>query len=106
MTILDPSTIEAAANRPAPAVSKRPLLLPAGVGPFQLSWPNIIVIGTYHVVAGLAFLPGYFSWSGLIVALVGTHLCGLFGINLCYPRLLTHRGLACPKWLEHAMVVV
>ena len=54
----------------------------------------------------LAFLPGYFSWSGLLVAVLGTHLCGLFGINLCYHRLLTHRGLKCPKWLEHAMVVI
>jgi len=40
------------------------------------------------------------------VAVLGTHLCGLFGINLCYHRLLTHRGLKCPKWLEHAMVIV
>ena len=51
-------------------------------------------------------MPGYFSWSGLVVAILGTHLCGLFGINLCYHRLLTHRGLKCPKWLEHAMVVI
>ena len=54
----------------------------------------------------MAFMPGYFSWSGMIVALLGTHLCGLFGINLCYHRLLTHRGLKCPKWLEHTMVVI
>jgi fatty-acid desaturase len=81
------------------------LLLPAGVLPYQLNWPYILAIGAYHALALLAFLPGYFSWSGLIVAIVGTHLCGLFGINLCYHRLLTHRGLKCPKWLEHAMVV-
>jgi stearoyl-CoA desaturase (delta-9 desaturase) len=41
------------------------------------------------VAALLAFLPGCFSWSGLAVAVLGTHLCGLFGINLCYHRLLT-----------------
>src|SRR3954462_4931896 len=77
--------------------------LPAGVAPFQLNWPYIVVIGAYHVMALLAFMPGYFSWSGFVVALLGTHLCGLFGINLCYHRLLTHRGLKCPKWLEHTM---
>ena len=64
------------------------------------------MIAAYHAAALLAFMPGYFSWSGLIVAMLGTHLCGLFGINLCYHRLLTHRGLKCPKWLEHAMVIV
>ena len=82
------------------------LLLPAGVRPFRLNWPYIVVIGAYHLAALVAFLPGYFSWSGLLVAVLGTHLCGLFGINLCYHRLLTHRGLKCPKWLEHAMVVI
>ena len=73
------------------------LMLPVGVRPFRLNWPNIVVIGAYHLVALLAFMPGYFSWGGLIVALVGTHLCGLFGINICYHRLLTHRGLEMPE---------
>lgn len=82
------------------------LLLPAGVLPYQLNWPYILGIAAYHGLALLAFMSGYFSWSGLLVAIVGTHLCGLFGINLCYHRLLTHRGLKCPKWLEHAMVVI
>jgi fatty-acid desaturase len=68
-------------------------MLPAGVMPFQLNWPYILVIVAYHAAALLAFTPGYFSWSGLVVAVLGTHLCGLFGINLCYHRLLTHRGL-------------
>ena len=89
----------------APGAKER-LALPAGVRPFRLNWPYIIVIAAYHGAAVLAFMPGYFSWSGLLVAVLGTHLCGLFGINLCYHRLLTHRGLKCPKWLEHSMVVI
>ena len=95
-----------AADCAIPAGANERLPLPAGVRPFQLNWPYISVIGAYHAAALLAFMPGYFSWSGLIVAALGTHLCGLFGINLCYHRLLTHRGLKCPKWLEHAMVIV
>ena len=91
---------------PLPPLDGFRISLPAGVQPFKLNWPYIIGIGAYHAVAVLAFMPGYFSWSGLVVAIVGTHLCGLFGINLCYHRLLTHRGLKCPKWLEHAMVVI
>jgi fatty-acid desaturase len=90
----------------APLLSNPRLTLPAGVRPFQLNWPYILVIGAYHIAALLSFMPGYFSWSGFIIAILGTHLCGLFGINLCYHRLLTHRSLKCPKWLEHAMVVI
>src|SRR5215217_3955067 len=95
-----------APDAPLPPVVAVSITLPAGVQPFKLNWPYIITIGGYHAVAVLAFMPGYFTWSGLVVAIVGTHLCGLLGINLCYHRLLTHRGLKCPKWLEHAMVVI
>jgi fatty-acid desaturase len=90
-------TALAAVDYAAPVAGNGPLTLPAGVKPFQLNWPYILAIAGYHVVALLAFMPGYFSWSGLILAALGTHLCGLFGINLCYHRLLTHRGLKCPK---------
>ncbi len=100
------TAIPTAADYAVPFGAKERLSLPAGVKPFQLNWPYVLVIGTYHVAALLAFLPGYFSWSGFVVALLGTHLCGLFGINLCYHRLLTHRGLKCPKWLEHGMAIV
>ena len=37
---------------------------------------------------------------------VGARLFGLLGINIGYHRLLTHRGFKCPKWLEHALVVI
>ncbi len=100
------TAILAAADYAPPGATKQRLKLPAGVRPFQLNWPYTGAIAAYHLAALLAFMPGYFSWSGLITAIVGTHLCGLFGINLCYHRLLTHRGLKCPKWLEHAMAIV
>jgi len=110
MTTAPRATAKTAVLTPEDLITPSPanpqILLPAGVRPFRLNWPYILGIGAYHVVAVMAFLPFYFSWSGLIVAILGTHLCGLFGINLCYHRLLTHRGLKCPKWLEHAMVVI
>src|SRR6201746_951811 len=96
----------AAGDYAIPVAAQPRLRLPAGVMPFQLNWPYIIVIGLWHALALLAFMPGTFSWSGFVVALPGTHLCGLFGVTLCYHRLLTHRGLKCPKWLEHGMAVV
>jgi sn-1 stearoyl-lipid 9-desaturase len=100
------TAIMAAADFPVPFTAPERLSLPAGVKPFQLNWPYVFAIGAYHVAALVAFMPGYFSWSGFLVALLGTHICGLFGINLCYHRLLTHRALKCPKPLEHAMAII
>lgn len=57
-------------------------------------------------MALLAFIPWYFSWTGVIVAVITARLSGLLGINIGYHRLLTHRGFRCPKWLEHVLVVI
>ena len=80
--------------------------LPAGVKPLQPDWPNVIILGFYHLAAIAAFLPIYFSWTGVIVAIITARLTGLLGINLCYHRLLTHQGFKCPKWLEHSLAVI
>ena len=37
--------------------------------------------------------------------IVGIFVFGYLGINLCYHRLLTHRGLKLPKWLEHTLSI-
>ncbi len=58
------------------------------------------------MIAALALLPWFFSWTGVILYLLGVHVFGVLGINVCYHRLLTHRGFACPLWLEHALVVL
>jgi stearoyl-CoA desaturase (delta-9 desaturase) len=99
------TTIDAA-NDAVLAAPIGALMLPAGVMPFRPDWPNIVLIGGYHLAAAAAFLPMYFSWSGLILAIVLAQVTGVLGINLCYHRLLTHRGLQCPRWLEHALVVL
>jgi fatty-acid desaturase len=82
------------------------LPLPEGVMPLRVDWPSAIMIGGYHLVALLAFVPWYFSWTGVIVAIVAARLSGMLGINLCYHRLLTHRGFRCPKWLEHTFAII
>ena len=74
--------------------------------PFRPDWINIIAITSYHVLAVIAFLPYYFSWSGLVFAVIAAQITGVLGINLCYHRMLTHRGLKSPKWLEHLFVVM
>jgi fatty-acid desaturase len=95
-----------AAARPAVSTGSGRMPLPSGVTPFQPDWPNVILISFYHLAALAAFLPIYFNWSALIVAVVGAQVSGVLGINLCYHRLLTHRGLRCPKWLERCFVVL
>ena len=42
-------------------------------------------IATVHVLALLAVIPWLFSWTSLLLMIVGIHLFGQ-GINLCYHR--------------------
>jgi stearoyl-CoA desaturase (delta-9 desaturase) len=69
--------------------------------------PRILrgIVG-FHLLALLACLPWLFSWSGLAWAVLGLYLFGTLGINIGYHRLLTHRGFACPRWLEHGLSVL
>jgi stearoyl-CoA desaturase (delta-9 desaturase) len=82
------------------------LALPGGVQPYRIDWLNTLTIGTFHALALLALMPMFFNWTAVIIAIVAARLFGLIGINIGYHRLLTHRGFKCPKWLEHAFVVV
>jgi len=64
------------------------------------------VIVQFHLLALLACIPWLFSWTGLAWAVCGLYLFGTLGINIGYHRLLTHRGFACPRWLEHTLTVL
>ena len=66
----------------------------------------MMVVGLYHLVALLAFLPWLFSWTGMMLAILGVYVFGNLGINLYYHRLLTHRGLVVPRWLECVLGVI
>ncbi|MEJ0020883.1 MAG: fatty acid desaturase [Acetobacteraceae bacterium] len=63
-------------------------------------------MGLYHLVALLALLPWFFSWTGVALAFAGVYVFGGLGINLCYHRMLTHRSLVCARWLEYTLVVL
>lgn len=69
-----------------------------------LSWPNVIFFSAFHVLALIAL--GFFSWSGLGVAIALHWLFGSIGICLGYHRLLTHRSLQVPQWLEYGIVTI
>tara|TARA_B100000029_G_scaffold294312_1_gene287664 strand:+ start:41385 stop:42794 length:1410 start_codon:yes stop_codon:yes gene_type:complete len=67
----------------------------------KLQWTTIVAIGMIHVVALLAFREDLFTYSGLAVAFFMYVLTGMFGITICYHRLLTHRSFRTYKWMEY-----
>ncbi len=75
--------------------------------PHRVAWIPIIWIGALHVGALLAFVPGYFSWSGLALCVLLHWLTGGIGICMTYHRLLTHRSFALrPRWLEYFFTII
>ena len=82
------------------------LAAPAATQPWRISWIEAAGLAAIHVFALLAFVPWFFSWTGAILAFVGLYVFGAVGISLCYHRLLTHRGVVCPKWLEHSFAIL
>ncbi|MGF1566785.1 MAG: acyl-CoA desaturase [Nodosilinea sp.] len=73
-------------------------------GMARLDWGVFSFFALIHGVALLA--PWFFSWSALGIMVVLHWLFGSIGICLGYHRLLTHRSLAVPKWLEYVLVTV
>ena len=63
-------------------------------------------VALYHAVALLAVLPWLFSWTGMVLAILGLYVFGSLGINLYYHRLLTHRGLTTPRWVEKLLAIL
>jgi stearoyl-CoA desaturase (delta-9 desaturase) len=71
-----------------------------------VAWIDAGGLLVMHLLALLAFVPWLFSWTGVILAAVGLYVFGALGISLCFHRLLTHRGMVCPKPLEHALAIL
>ena len=91
---------------PASLTVSAPLQRPEETQPLKILWPYAIVLAGLHLACLLAFIPWLFTWSGLIVAVMGHLLFGMFGITIGYHRLLTHKGFTCPKWLEHTLATM
>jgi stearoyl-CoA desaturase (delta-9 desaturase) len=56
-----------------------------------------------HLLALLVVWPALFSWLNLLAFVFGVFIFGQ-GINLGYHRLLAHRSLQVPRWLEYFYV--
>jgi fatty-acid desaturase len=67
---------------------------------------NIVGFAFIHAIALLAFLPFFFSWTGVWLLGAGLFAFEILGINLCFHRLLAHRSFACPYWLEHSLAIL
>jgi fatty-acid desaturase len=74
----------------APSTSKRA----TGIGLLAL-----------HLGALAAFVPQFFTWSALGVGIGLYYLTGGIGISLGFHRILTHRSLRCPRWLEYGLAI-
>lgn len=82
------------------------LCLPESVNTRRIRWTYAGSIALLHALALLAFLPWFFSWTGVSLCIAGLYVFGTLGINVCFHRLLTHRGFRCSPRLEHAMAIL
>jgi len=64
-----------------------------------------LLLAPVLVVALAAVVPWLFSWTALIVCLVGVHVFGQ-SITIGYHRLLSHKSFVTPKWLERLIVIM
>ncbi len=62
-----------------------------------------IGLSVVHLGALAAFVPQFFSWKALGVAVLLYYVTGGIGISLGYHRLLTHRSMRFPRLLEYAV---
>lgn len=92
-------------NSSVPETVPAHLDYPATVNRKKVVWLYAITIIFVHAAALLALVPWFFSWEGVVLAVVGIQFYGL-AITLGYHRLLAHRSLKVPKWLEHTLVVL
>jgi fatty-acid desaturase len=79
---------------------------PPGAQPLRVNVDYSLSLVAIHLLAALAFLPWFFSWTGVVLAIAGIYVFGLFGTTIGYHRLLAHRSFTCPKWLEYTFAVI
>ncbi len=88
------------------AVGDRALARPEATEPLQIYWTYAINIAAIHLLALLALVPWFFSWTGVVLCLGGLYVFGTLGINLAFHRMLTHRSLKVPRWLEYTFATL
>jgi fatty-acid desaturase len=74
--------------------------------PSRIKWRYAIPITLVHLIAVLALVPWFFSWTGVALAVLGCYVFGTLGMTIGYHRLLTHRSFSCPRWMEYLLVIL
>src|ERR1039458_2572339 len=82
-----------------PVYRAEPLSAPIGAINRRINWRYAFAVGSYHLLALLAFYPWFFSRTGVALAVIGVYVFGAAGINLCYHRLLSPCSFCCPLGL-------
>jgi len=94
---------EAIALDPLPQAARLPL--PNAVNPNRFQSVYFYALVTMHLLALAALIPWLFNWYAVLFFAFGIYFFGQ-GINLCYHRVLTHRSVKFPLWLEHFWTVI
>jgi fatty-acid desaturase len=71
-----------------------------------LNWQYAPFFLLGHLIALLTLVPWFFSWTGVILFILGCYVFGTLGLNVGFHRLLTHRSFGCPLWLERTLSVL
>ena len=72
----------------------------------RIVWEYVLGVGLFHLLIPLAFVPGLFSWWGVLWLPVGNYLFCSMGVGAGLHRLLTHRSYKCPLWFEHFLALL
>ena len=69
---------------------------------YKTNWGTAVFLLIAHLAAIAALF--FWSWSGLISAIILYWVAGSLGIGMGYHRLITHRGYRVPKLVEYFLV--
>lgn len=69
----------------------------------KINWVTTIFMTLFLIGAVAALF--FFSWKGLIAAVILFWATGSLGIGMGYHRLLTHRGYKTPKFVEYFLTL-
>jgi len=69
---------------------------------YKTNWGTAVFLLIAHIAAIAALF--FWSWSGLISAIILYWVAGSLGIGMGYHRLITHRGYRVPKLVEYFLV--
>lgn len=86
---------------------QRELFEVAGAASLRESFSVFVVawLAVIHLGALLAFVPAFFSWSGLALMFLFHWLTGGIGVCLGYHRMLTHDSFKTHRWVRNVLAI-